>query len=44
MPQEVEQMKQPVVSMPFLEYLKLITKAAKCDRLVEAFEKEGKTA
>lgn len=36
-------MKQPIVTMPFMEYLILITKAAKCDRLVEAFEKEGKT-
>lgn len=27
-------MKQPIVTMPFLEYLALITKAATSDRLV----------
>lgn len=36
--------KKPDVTMPFLEYLVLITKAAKCDRLVAAYEAEGKTA
>lgn len=35
---------EKIVSMSFMEYLILITKAAKCDRLVAAFEKEGKTA
>jgi len=30
--------------MTLLEYLGLVTKAAKCDRLVAAFETEGKTA
>ena len=34
----------PVVTMSFMEYLSLVIKAAKCDRLVAAFEKEGKTA
>ncbi len=33
-----------IVSMSFMEYLVLITKAAKCDRLVAAFESENKTA
>lgn len=32
------------VSLSLLEYLVLITKAAKCDRLVAAYEAEGKTA
>ncbi len=35
---------KPAVTMSFMEYLVLITKAAKCDRLVVAFEAEGKTA
>lgn len=37
-------MKKNVVSMSLMEYIVLITKAAKCDRLVAAFEQEGKTA
>lgn len=37
-------MKKNIVSMSLMEYLILTTKAAKCDRLVAAFEKEGKTA
>lgn len=35
--------KKTDVTMTFLEYLALITKAAKCDRLVAAFEAERKT-
>lgn len=36
--------KKPDVTMTYLEYRILVTKAAKCDRLVAAFEAEGKTA
>lgn len=35
---------QPDVTMSYAEYRELSHKAAKCDRLVAAFEKEGKTA
>lgn len=37
-------MKHPAVTLTFLEYLILTTKAAKCDRLVTALRAEGKTA
>jgi hypothetical protein len=37
-------MTKKTVSLSFIEYINLTTKAAKCDRLVAAFEAEGKTA
>lgn len=36
--------KKPDVTMTFMEYLALSVKAAKWDRIVKAFEAEGKTA
>lgn len=38
------QVLRPAVTLTFHEYLVLTTKAAKCDRLVAAFELEGTTA
>lgn len=35
---------KPDVTVGYMEYLVLIEKAAKCDRLVAAFEKEKDTA
>ncbi len=37
-------MEKPYVTLTFLEWLALTTKAAKCDRLVAAYEAENKTA
>lgn len=37
-------MKKPAVTLTFLEYLVLITKASKWDRIVAAMDAEGKTA
>ncbi len=38
------EMEKPYVTLTFLEWLTLTTKAAKCDRLVAAYEAENKTA
>ena len=40
----MKKIKPSVVTMSFLEYLALSVKAAKWDRIAEAFAKEGKTA
>ncbi len=35
---------KPYVTLTFMEWIALTTKAAKCDRLVAAYEAENKTA